>query len=403
MKNQELGGEIKFLENDRLAQWEKFERQLKEKQSKIDRLTSANGVDDPETRRNPFESDDPIRTTGDLFSIRNAADELLTSWSRDLPQDERVTSGEYSEEAQTMPLSRASNNGVRSDAVASSSSSSSSAHRRTHSSTDVYNPKRYSLEKAASEPSASMTNLSSETRESTGKKQFAASARSDGTRNNSDAPNHSRAVGNLGFDDQAQLDTKARDHGLPPRAASSSASQSATKQIAREVLHAGGKKEVVFTDGSKRIMFADGNEKEIQADGRTLIKFTNGDRKEVFPDTGISIYYYYEAKTKLTTYPDQTKVYEFPNQQIEKSFPDGSTEIVFADGITKTIRANGDEFSVFPDGTTMLERKDGLREVALLNGKKIRYYTDGRMACVGSDGEETEVRSDAELRRLMER
>jgi hypothetical protein len=304
VKNQELGAEIKFLENDRLAQWEKFERQLKEKQNKIDRFTSANGVGDPETRRNPFESDDPIRTTGDLFSIRNAADELLTSWSRDLPQDERATSTENSEEAQTMQSSQAPNNDGRGGAVASSFSS---AHRRTHSSTDGYNPKRYSLEKAASEPSASMTNLSSETRGNAERKQFAASTRSDGARSNFEERNHSHTVDNLGFDDQTQhevnVDPKVRDQGLPPRSASFSASQSqsASKQIAREVLHAGGKKEVAFTDGSKRIMFADGNEKEIQADGRTLIKFTNGDRKEVFPDTGISIYYYYEAKTKLTT------------------------------------------------------------------------------------------------------
>lgn len=396
-------------------QWEKFERQLKEKQDQLDRLTSTSGFGDAETRRNPFERDDPIWTTGDLFSIRNAADELLTSWSRDQPQSERDAGAQYSEKAQPMPPSSSSQALGTAGLVNTAASASSGAHRRAHSSTDGYNPKRYSLEKAASEPSASMTNLSSDVQANAGKKQFASSTRSDGARGNFGALHRSDATGSHDPSDPAQHnangrlddDDRTRDQGRPPRSSPSSSpsisQQSTTKQVAREISHAGGKKEVVFTDGSKRIVFPDGNEKEIEVDGHTLIKFTNGDRKEVFPDTGISIYYYYEAQTKLTTYPDQTKVYEFPNQQIEKSFPDGSTEIVFADGITKTIRVNDDEFSVFPDGTTMLERKDGLREVALLNGKKIRYYPDGRMACVATNGEETEVRSDAELRRLMER
>lgn len=104
----------------------------------------------------------------------------------------------------------------------------------------------------------------------------------------------------------------------------------------------------------------------------------------------------------MTTYPDKTKVYEFPNQQVEKSYADGTTEITFADGITKTIRPNGDEFSVFPDGTTMLEQRDGLREVTLLNRKKIRYYPDGAMTWLTPQGKETPVRSDAELKTLMD-
>lgn len=124
--------------------------------------------------------------------------------------------------------------------------------------------------------------------------------------------------------------------------------------------------------------------------------------QQLFPDTGISVYYYYEAQTKLTTYPDNRKVYEFSNQQIETSLPDGTTEIQFADGIKKTIRPNGDEFSVFPDGTTMLEQPDGLREVTLLNQKKIRYFPDGQMACVTPSSQETRVRSNSELKQLME-
>eukprot|EP00644_Phytophthora_capsici_P002961 jgi/Phyca11/14271/fgenesh1_pg.PHYCAscaffold_7_\ len=177
---------------------------------------------------------------------------------------------------------------------------------------------------------------------------------------------------------------------------------SLSENVSQEIEHPGGKKEILYADGSKKIIFPDGNEKEIDVNGHIVIKFTNGDHKEVFPDTGISVYYYYEARTKLTTYPDNRKVYEFPNQQIETSLPDGTTEIEFADGIKKTIRPNGDEFSVFPDGTTMLEQPDGLREVTLLNQKKIRYFPDGQMACVSPDGQETRVRSDSELQQLME-
>lgn len=50
----------------------------------------------------------------------------------------------------------------------------------------------------------------------------------------------------------------------------------------------------------------------------------------------------------------------------------------------------------------MLEQKDGLREVTLLNQKKIRYFPDGEMAWVTPNGKETQVRSDAELKKLME-
>ncbi|OWZ23224.1 Sphingosine kinase [Phytophthora megakarya] len=195
---------------------------------------------------------------------------------------------------------------------------------------------------------------------------------------------------------------KSGDGEMDGIISASTLSLSEHKTVTQEMEHPGGRKEIMYTDGSKKILFPDGNEKEVDANGHVVIKFTNGDHKELFPDTGISVYYYYEAQTKLTTYPDNRKVYEFPNQQIEVSLPDGTTEIQFADGIKKTIRPNGDEFSVFPDGTTMLEQPDGLREVTLLNQKKIRYFPDGQMACVTPNGQETRARSDSELKQLME-
>ena len=100
---------------------------------------------------------------------------------------------------------------------------------------------------------------------------------------------------------------------------------------------------------------------------------------QLFPDTGVSVYHYYEARTKLTTYPDNRRVYEFANQQTETTLPDGTIEIQFADGIKKTIYVSGDEFSVFPDGTTMMEQLGGLREVTLGNDKTLRFLPDGQI------------------------
>lgn len=62
---------------------------------------------------------------------------------------------------------------------------------------------------------------------------------------------------------------------------SGASKKAATRQVERETVQPGGKREVLFTDGSKKIFFADGNEKEINEDGHTTIRFTNGDRKEV--------------------------------------------------------------------------------------------------------------------------
>ncbi|CAI5742474.1 unnamed protein product [Peronospora destructor] len=152
----------------------------------------------------------------------------------------------------------------------------------------------------------------------------------------------------------------------------STSSLSKRKVVTKELEHTSGKKELLYTDGSRKIIFPDGNEKDIDAYGHAVIKFTNGDHKELFSSTGIQVYYYYEAQTKLTIYSNNRK---------------------------KTIRPNGDEISVFPDGTTMLEQSGGLREVTLLNQKQIRYFPDGQMTCVSLSGQETRIRSDSELLR----
>ncbi|DBA05157.1 TPA: hypothetical protein N0F65_005007 [Lagenidium giganteum] len=296
-KNRELTEEVRFMERDRLEQWEKLEVLKKEKRAMELKLADMSS------------QDRLVETLADVQAVRNAAESVMSTWSQT-----KVT--------------------------------------ETSDATDGYNPDRYAQ---PGKPSQQPTEEEVVTRVP--------------------VPTHS--------DDDAET-------------------KPAVPSIVNEISHAGGKREVIYDNGAKTIYFSDGNVKEISADGHTIIKFTNGDRKEFFPDTGISVYYYSEAQTKLTTYPDKTKVYEFPNDQVEKSYADGRTEILFADGIQKIVHPNGDEVSTFPDGTMMLEQRDGLREVTLQNGKKIRYYPDGQMTWVTPDGGEVNVRSDAELKKLMD-
>ncbi|ETL83523.1 hypothetical protein L917_16544 [Phytophthora nicotianae] len=346
-KNRELSDEIKFLEKDRLEQWEKYERLLKERQE------APKSASQPDYISAVGEKHE-LHTVDDVLAIKGTADELLQRWN--FAQGD----GSTQEEKDHTPKS-------------------SYEHQQPNV-VDVDIPKRYSLDREGFHPSSEPGNLESVTNVGATYEWALPDAE----------------------DDKALYTTDYSSGEADAAISASTSSLPEHKAVLQEINHPCGKKELLFTDGSKKIIFSDGNEKEIDANGHVVIKFTNGDHKEVFPDTGISVYYYHEAQTKLTTYPDNRKVYEFPNQQIETSLPDGTTEIQFADGIKKTIRPNGDEFSVFPDGTTMLEQPGGLREVTLLNQKKIRYFPDGQMACVSPGGQETRVRSDSELKQLME-
>lgn len=313
-----------------------------------------------------------MKTMNDLLAIKATADSLLDGWH--------------------MPASAI-------DTAPPETSSIGDSNRLRTSENAGYNPYKYQPEDDLAEP---IDQTSGSAFSPTRRNEFMTQTDADWSRPNGMANTPTEAV--PGFYNSEMAISQSTD---PPdeQVSSSNAlvkSSIDNKAVVKEILHPGGKKEILYHDGSRTMLFADGNIKEIDADGHTVIRFTNGDRKELFPTTGMSIYYYNEAQTKLTTYADQTKVYEFPNDQVEKSYPDGTTEIFFADGIKKTIHANGDEISVFPDGTTMLERPDGLREVTLLNQTQIRYYPDGHMGWVAPNGQETQVRSDAELKRLME-
>ncbi|TDH67466.1 hypothetical protein CCR75_007845 [Bremia lactucae] len=374
-ENLELRDEYTFLKQIRLEQWEEHKYLIKERQRAFDPAINC-------------ENTSMLGKQGDLCleaAINGAGDRLLRRWSF----FSKDGSGcDFDDEKQEI---------------------SSSNHFYA---ADVSNPKRYSSDRAYSRSSSELKGVTVGNDieyDSVIKSVPATNEGSESTEFKWAIPAEevNKAIQNTGF-----------SRGCVAEVARSS-SLSENKRLSRETTFPNDRKEVLYTDGSKKTIYQDGTTKEIYANGRIVINFTNGDHKEVkhlrsilatvahihalqiYPDTGISVYYYDAAHTKLTTYPDDRKVYEFPNQQIETNLPDGTTEVQFADGTKKTIRPNGDEFSVFLDGTTMLEQPDGLREVTLLNRKKIRYFPDGQVACVTSNGVESRVSSDVELQQLL--
>lgn len=74
------------------------------------------------------------------------------------------------------------------------------------------------------------------------------------------------------------------------------------------------------------------------------------------------VYYYAEAHTTHTTYPDGLEVVEFANGQTEKNYPDGTQEICFPDGTKKYMFSNGEEETLFNDGTVQRVRTSVVQE-----------------------------------------
>ncbi|CAI5721531.1 unnamed protein product [Peronospora destructor] len=370
-KNRDLADEIRFLEKERIEQWEQYERLLKKTQEALG-LASESGV--TPTVPSVLSEKNKLRILNAVFANKETAYELLQRWNH--PRKRSPTTHDKKDATARF----ASQNYVQPNA------------------TDSYNQKkRYSYGRDNLHPLSE----SGTARSSVKNVDIASDAKYARASNAAATYEWTlRAVedvevsGNIGN----QKSNNCEEDGTM---SASTSSLSERKVVTKELEHTSGKKELLYTDGSRKIIFPNGNEKDIDAYGHTVIKFTNGDHKELFPDTGIQVYYYYEAQTKLTIYPDNRKVYEFSNQQIETSLPDGTTEIEFSDGIKKTVRPNGDEISVFPDGTTMLEQSGGLREVTLLNQKKIRYFPDGQMTCVSLSGQETRIRSDSELKKQL--
>jgi hypothetical protein len=104
-------------------------------------------------------------------------------------------------------------------------------------------------------------------------------------------------------------------------------------------------KENVLEDGSRSRLFADGTilqwlndgkMKLVRIDGISVVYFSNGDSKTVFPDERV-VYWYNKSKTRHTTYSDGLQVCEYDDGQLEEIHTDGRHIVQFADGIVKTI------------------------------------------------------------------
>ncbi|MBN3308224.1 CENPJ protein, partial [Amia calva] len=172
--------------------------------------------------------------------------------------------------------------------------------------------------------------------------------------------------------------------------------------IQEEITHPDGKYDVLFQierllrSGSRFIVFPNGTRKEVLADGKTVkVTFFNGDVKQIMADQRV-IYYYADAQTTHTTYPDGLEVLQFPNSQIEKHFPDGRKEIIFPDQTIKNLYPDGQEESIFPDGSIIRVKLDGSKVIEFNNGQrevhtaeyKRREYPDGTVKTVFADGQQ---------------
>ncbi|KAM9382883.1 centrosomal P4.1-associated protein-like [Phaethornis superciliosus] len=157
------------------------------------------------------------------------------------------------------------------------------------------------------------------------------------------------------------------------------------EEVQEKIEYRDGKVEEVLSDGRRIITFRNGTTKEISADSRvTTISFFNGDVKKIMPDHRV-IYYYADAQTTHTAFPDGLEVLQFPNNQIEKHYPDGTQEIVFPDHTVKRLYSDGLKETFFPDGTVVKEEKNGDKTVVFSDGQKEihtaqfrrREYPDG--------------------------
>ncbi|XP_051882499.1 centromere protein J-like [Pristis pectinata] len=180
----------------------------------------------------------------------------------------------------------------------------------------------------------------------------------------------------------------------------------AKDEIQEEIKYSDGKVEQVLRSGRHIIIFCNGTRKEVSADGKTIkVTFFNGDIKQMMSDQTV-IYYYADAQTTHTTYPDGLEVLQFPNNQLEKHYPDGRKEITFPDQTIKYLFADGHEESVFPDGTIIRVQLDGTKIIEFNNGQreihtpsyKRREYPDGTVKTVHLNGQQETKYSSGRVR-----
>ncbi|XP_072261364.1 centrosomal P4.1-associated protein [Pyxicephalus adspersus] len=181
--------------------------------------------------------------------------------------------------------------------------------------------------------------------------------------------------------------TTAKNESLPGKE---------TDDVQGEVSYPDGKVERILKNGCHVILFPNGTRKEVSADGKSItVTFFNGDIKQVMADQRV-IYYYADAQTTHTTYPDGIEILQFSNGQIEKHFADGKKEITFPDQTIKNLYPDGKEESIFPDGTIITSHVDGTKVIEFDNGQrelhtpqfKRREYPDGTIKTVYTNGQQ---------------
>ena len=78
----------------------------------------------------------------------------------------------------------------------------------------------------------------------------------------------------------------------------------------------------LYSNEKREILFTNGVRKEIFPDGYSIVYFANNDIKQNYSD-GKVVYYFADAGTAQTSMPDGLKIYRFNNEQIEKHYVDG--------------------------------------------------------------------------------
>ncbi|XP_063807689.1 centromere protein J [Pseudophryne corroboree] len=190
--------------------------------------------------------------------------------------------------------------------------------------------------------------------------------------------------------------TRVSDKALPTERRNESSPVKENDDVQGEITYPDGKTERILRNGNHVILFPNGTRKEVSADGKsTTVTFFNGDVKQVMADQRV-IYYYADAQTTHTTYPDGLEILQFSNGQIEKHFPDGKKEITFPDQTVKNLYPDGKEESIFPDGTIITNHLDGTKVIQFDNGQrelhtaqfKRREYPDGTVKTVYTNGQQ---------------
>uniref|UniRef100_A0A8C6XFA1 Centromere protein J C-terminal domain-containing protein n=1 Tax=Naja naja TaxID=35670 RepID=A0A8C6XFA1_NAJNA len=130
-----------------------------------------------------------------------------------------------------------------------------------------------------------------------------------------------------------------------------------------------------------------------------------GEVKEEIKYLDGKIYYYADAQTSRTIYPDGLEVLQFPNDQIEKYHPDGTEEIIFPNQTVKRRYGGGFEETIFPDGTMVKIEKNGDKTIHFRNGQreiqtagsKRREYPDGTIKTVYGQWETKNVAEQVQM------